>query len=398
MLCSGFPERLGHCIAYKPPSIFRVVFNSLKPLIDPKTAAKLIFVTGDVSDGSANDANMKSIIGQNWKVLCGAGQPVLRKGNTPGFHIDTYWPMAMERYRQMVEREARDAKAPEVDLNDVDAGDNVAYNEGGAESSNNNDDSESATESFEWENNRPNCASCNRKFGFVVRRHHCRRCGRCVCYNCSPFKLVLPATSLEVRASRASSVSPVRRKSSMDNVDMAANPSGIGTKVRICRQCVTVLNHQNVSSASSSTPPSSSAAMESKGVIESDANDTESDSRPQTTQTSTRKNQSGSHSRRRRKSDENNDSSSTASTAPASISPPVSDVDATDSSMTQSSCIADRFQPREDAHQEMGIMIILNAVVVSLAVGAYVFCVPIENLTGRLLVLLTLYFSNVSQL
>jgi hypothetical protein len=66
--------------------------------------------------------------------------------------------------------------------------------------------------------------------------------------------------------------------------------------------------------------------------------------------------------------------------------------------MTQSSCIADRFQPREDAHQEMGIMIILNAVVVSLAVGAYVFCVPIENLTGRLLVLLTLYFSNVSQL
>ena len=27
MLCSGYPERLGHCIAYKPPSIFKVVFN-----------------------------------------------------------------------------------------------------------------------------------------------------------------------------------------------------------------------------------------------------------------------------------------------------------------------------------------------------------------------------------
>eukprot|EP00051_Salpingoeca_urceolata_P034938 m.27358 g.27358 ORF g.27358 m.27358 type:complete len:272 (+) comp8527_c0_seq1:128-943(+) len=32
----------------------------------------------------------------------------------------------------------------------------------------------------------PLCEMCNTKFSVVKRRHHCRRCGRCVCASCAP--------------------------------------------------------------------------------------------------------------------------------------------------------------------------------------------------------------------
>jgi hypothetical protein len=55
MLCDCFPERLGHCICYQPPGIFIPVFNAVKRFIDPKTANKVMFVYGDIAEGSAND-------------------------------------------------------------------------------------------------------------------------------------------------------------------------------------------------------------------------------------------------------------------------------------------------------------------------------------------------------
>ena len=85
MLCSGFPERLGHCICYKAPGVFRTVFNTIKSLIDPRTVAKLVFITGDVSDGSDSDLQMKGLIGDDWKVLTGAEQPVYSPGSCPGY-------------------------------------------------------------------------------------------------------------------------------------------------------------------------------------------------------------------------------------------------------------------------------------------------------------------------
>lgn len=38
----------------------------------------------------------------------------------------------------------------------------------------------------EWASNSPECMRCGRAFTMIVRRHHCRRCGRCVCCRCAP--------------------------------------------------------------------------------------------------------------------------------------------------------------------------------------------------------------------
>ena len=38
----------------------------------------------------------------------------------------------------------------------------------------------------------PNCMSCNAKFTFTNRRHHCRSCGDCICKNCFKMRIAIP--------------------------------------------------------------------------------------------------------------------------------------------------------------------------------------------------------------
>ena len=59
VLSKFFPETLGSAILYQPPKYFMWLYQVLKPLIDPKTRSKVVFIKGDVSDGSKNDAKMK---------------------------------------------------------------------------------------------------------------------------------------------------------------------------------------------------------------------------------------------------------------------------------------------------------------------------------------------------
>jgi hypothetical protein len=35
-----------------------------------------------------------------------------------------------------------------------------------------------------WVEDTPECNDCNRSFSMIVRRHHCRNCGKCVCGSC----------------------------------------------------------------------------------------------------------------------------------------------------------------------------------------------------------------------
>ncbi|XP_023850164.1 zinc finger FYVE domain-containing protein 21 isoform X1 [Salvelinus sp. IW2-2015] len=38
----------------------------------------------------------------------------------------------------------------------------------------------------------PSCMQCTKKFDFLTRKHHCRRCGRCFCDKCCSKKVTLP--------------------------------------------------------------------------------------------------------------------------------------------------------------------------------------------------------------
>ena len=66
-------------------------------LIDPKTVSKILFINGDVSDGSENDIKLKNVIGENWKVLTGAEQLVHDYGSSPGYKHGDYWPTVTQR-------------------------------------------------------------------------------------------------------------------------------------------------------------------------------------------------------------------------------------------------------------------------------------------------------------
>ncbi|RYH02928.1 hypothetical protein EON65_47550 [archaeon] len=104
MMCTCFPERLGHCIAYRPPGIFRTFFDTVKGFLDPRTVSKMIFITGDVSDGSENDKLLRKIIGDNWKVLTGAEQSRVDDKTSPGYIHHKYWPTVVERLEEVRSR------------------------------------------------------------------------------------------------------------------------------------------------------------------------------------------------------------------------------------------------------------------------------------------------------
>lgn len=48
-----------------------------------------------------------------------------------------------------------------------------------------------------WEENRASCSICDRPMGkrFLRPRHHCRKCGKCICSQCSPSFVVMPTVS-----------------------------------------------------------------------------------------------------------------------------------------------------------------------------------------------------------
>ncbi|CAO3681669.1 unnamed protein product [Rhizopus stolonifer] len=49
-----------------------------------------------------------------------------------------------------------------------------------------------------WELDRhaSECRQCHRRFNFLIRRHHCRRCGQIVCDKCSSHRIRLPAEEI----------------------------------------------------------------------------------------------------------------------------------------------------------------------------------------------------------
>eukprot|EP00239_Pterosperma_sp_CCMP1384_P001433 CAMPEP_0197849896 /NCGR_PEP_ID=MMETSP1438-20131217/13606_1 /TAXON_ID=1461541 /ORGANISM="Pterosperma sp., Strain CCMP1384" /LENGTH=306 /DNA_ID=CAMNT_0043462791 /DNA_START=118 /DNA_END=1038 /DNA_ORIENTATION=+ len=96
MLQTCFAETLGHAVLYQCGYVFKMFFEGLKMLIDPKTASKIITITGDVSANSPNDSLMRNLIGDNWKELTGAEQKKLKKNISPGYNHEEHWKKVVE--------------------------------------------------------------------------------------------------------------------------------------------------------------------------------------------------------------------------------------------------------------------------------------------------------------
>lgn len=49
-----------------------------------------------------------------------------------------------------------------------------------------------------WENNKEaiSCRRCQKWFNFIIRRHHCRKCGQIICNSCSQHRVYLPPSDI----------------------------------------------------------------------------------------------------------------------------------------------------------------------------------------------------------
>lgn len=99
------------------------------------------------------------------------------------------------------------------------------------------------------------CPICKRQFSFLFRRHHCRKCGRVVCNECSPHRITIPRQFIVQPPGPASS-RPVSMAQPAETVDLTGDDDeagavtgfassvtsnsalGGGEKVRLCNPCV----------------------------------------------------------------------------------------------------------------------------------------------------------------
>ena len=96
MVTNQFPERLGHCVLYKAPMIFAGFWSAVKGFIDPVTAAKVTFISGDTSPGSSNDAKMRSILGENWREVTRQDETPYEEGGSRGYRHAEAWQLAVQ--------------------------------------------------------------------------------------------------------------------------------------------------------------------------------------------------------------------------------------------------------------------------------------------------------------
>lgn len=95
------------------------------------------------------------------------------------------------------------------------------------------------------------CPICHRPFTLWFRRHHCRKCGRVVCNECSPHRITIPKQYIvqppgyEEDPSQAPVIDLTRADNENDGFGSSGNgfrrmnPAlGGGEKVRLCNPCV----------------------------------------------------------------------------------------------------------------------------------------------------------------
>lgn len=108
------------------------------------------------------------------------------------------------------------------------------------------------------------CPICGAKFSFWFRKHHCRKCGRVVCANCSPHRITIPRQFIVHSPSECASDPNSENRAGPTVIDLTSdeedngskrhNPAGFGRvphqrnivdsalgggqEVRLCNPCV----------------------------------------------------------------------------------------------------------------------------------------------------------------
>ncbi len=79
----------------------------------------------------------------------------------------------------------------------------------------------------EWQPERPQCSVCSSSFSLINRVHHCRRCGLCICDNCSGPSTMLPGYVAPERVCRScdSQIQALRTWMQNDRISMTCNVS-----------------------------------------------------------------------------------------------------------------------------------------------------------------------------
>jgi hypothetical protein len=80
------------------------------------------------------------------------------------------------------------------------------------------------------------CHSCNKDFGFLLRKHHCRLCGKIFCFNCSKYRDAIPPILLSEEAKKSTWNDYI--KSYVSNIDL--------TKFRVCIFCHQLIEKVNM--------------------------------------------------------------------------------------------------------------------------------------------------------
>ncbi|KAL2918785.1 hypothetical protein HK105_201619 [Polyrhizophydium stewartii] len=118
---------------------------------------------------------------------------------------------------------------------------------------------------WQHDDDAPACNNCRRKFGFLLRRHHCRRCGHIFCDTCTTRRVLIPISLF------ASDGVPARppwhgpsSASGSQQLDppVSASPlaaAGPTSKERVCDACYVVLTTSPESPQAQALPPWSSA-------------------------------------------------------------------------------------------------------------------------------------------
>jgi len=74
--------------------VFTAFWKVAKRFLDPVTAEKITFISGDTSPGSANDARLIRILGENWRQLTRQDEAVCEKGGSRGYVHAAAWAQA----------------------------------------------------------------------------------------------------------------------------------------------------------------------------------------------------------------------------------------------------------------------------------------------------------------